>query len=220
MLMQAIHSKPLKNRFRLYTLGTCLLLGSYISVIQAEEKTFFRIENEAGRVQLKSTITPAEAKKGYAIVTVDGRIIEEVQPELTPEAFEKLSDELKQKAANEKRKHAEREYNISLLLRYSTLDDLESERKRKLSEFDTRISILRSNLIGLKETLGTQQEKAANIERSGYAVPDSLNQNLKDLETELNEAEAAIKSRQNEKQLVDEQYDADAKRLSSLIKHR
>ena len=102
-------------------------------------------------------------------------------------------------------------------LRYSSIDDLEAERRRKLSEFDVRISILRSNLAGLKEKLDIQQARAANIERSGRSVPDYINSNINELENEMREAESSIKAREQEKQLVDQKFSVDAERLGKLI---
>lgn len=182
----------------------------------AQEPTYYRITNESGKVELKATLTPEEAKRGYSIVTPGGKVIKEVAPQLTEEEY--AAQSFAKRAAEQARleQEARQAYDEALLLRYSNVDDLLAEKKRKLSEFDIRISILYSNLAGLKEKLDIQQGRAANIERRGSEVPDSIVTNIEDLESEMRELEATIKLRQAEKENVSEKYDRDAMRLEAL----
>ncbi|MDB4453204.1 hypothetical protein N9145_03375, partial [bacterium] len=137
---------------------------------------------------------------------------------LSDEEYAQLSETIKTEHDERERLQKERLYDESLLLRYSAVMDLEAEQKRKLSEFDLRISILRSNLYSLKEKMLTQQALAANIERRGIVVPTKLNDNIADIEAEMKDAEISIAARTSEKALVDKQYDEDAKRLAALLK--
>ena len=178
---------------------------------------YYRVVNDTGAIELKSSITPAEAKRGYAIVTLGGHIIKEVPAELSDEEYALLSDERKaqeDKAQQEKEAH---EYNESLLLRYSTINDLNAERQRKLTEFDVRISILRSNMISLKDQVERQQSRAANIERTGREVPVVIQNNILELEQKLNEADASLKAMKNEKESVNQRYASDIARFSQLV---
>lgn len=195
----------------------CLLALLSVAAI-GQTNTFFRVINEHGVVELKSTITPLEAKRGYSIVSLGGNVVKEVAPELSDEEYAQLSEEMKAQREFEERKKQAQLYDESLLLRYSSVIDLQAERKRKLSEFDVRISILRNNLYSLKDKAVTQQASAANIERQGVTVPIQLAHNIADLESEMKEAETAIAARIIEKQKIAEKYDADAVRLAELLK--
>ncbi|MGB5326223.1 MAG: hypothetical protein WBN40_12470 [Pseudomonadales bacterium] len=197
-------------------LAVALLCGS-AAISVADGNTFFRVINQQGVVELKATITPEEAKRGYSIVTLGGYVVKEVAPELTDEEYARLSAAQKEQRDAEERKLQEQLYDESLLLRYSSVVDLEAERERKLSEFDVRISILRNNLYSLKEKAVTQQTAAADLERRGVEVPEQLSENIADLEAEMKESEAAIVARIEEKRLVGEKYDADSARLSRLL---
>ncbi len=190
-----------------------LLLPGYSEA----EPTYFRVVSESGNVELKATITPEEAKRGYKIVTLGGHVLKEVAPELTTEEYLAKSDELREAERLRLEKEMQQAYDEALLLRYSAVDDLMAEKKRKLSEFDIRISILHSNLAGLKEKLDKQQARAARIERAERTVPEALLQNIADIETEMLEAEATIRLRQREKAEVENKYDSDAARLAQLI---
>ena len=207
---------------RLWALTLAILVAPVVSSSPTDadhhSKTFFRIVNEQGGVELKANITPEEAKRGYSVVTLGGIVVKTVAAELSDEEYAQLSETIKTERDERERLQKERLYDESLLLRYSAVIDLKAEQKRKLSEFDLRISILSSNLYSLKEKMLTQQALAANIERRGIVVPTKLNDNIADIEAKMKDAEISIAARTSEKALVDKRYDEDAKRLAALLK--
>lgn len=187
----------------LTTLTLVLIMALTLSNIShSQEPAYYRVINERGTVELKSSVTPAEVKRGYAIVTLGGHIIKEVPAELNDEEYALLSDELKARELKTQQENDSREQNESLLLRYSSVEDLTAERNRKLAGFDVRISILRSNMMSLKDQVERQQSRAADIERTGREVPLVIRNNIEELEQKLNEANASLKSMQEEKDTV------------------
>lgn len=197
---------------------TGIVAGSLSFAVHGQEQRFYRFTNKDGVVVMKSSITAEEAELGYSIVSVSGRVIETVAPMLSDEEYEKLSEERKQELEKERRADEEKAYNESLMLRYSTLEDLEAEKARKLAEFDVRISILRGNMASLKSQVERQQEVAANIERRGSEVPAVIQNNILDLQQKVRDAERSLISRQQEKVAVDKRYAEDAKKFEMLIK--
>jgi|SaaInlStandDraft_1057018.scaffolds.fasta_scaffold03636_2 predicted RNase H-like nuclease (RuvC/YqgF family) len=191
---------------------------SLVNVSYAQELTYYRVINEKGTMELKSALTPAEVKRGYAIVTLSGHIVKEVPAELNDEEYAQLSDERKAHDLKTQQENESRLKNESLLLRYSNVEDLTSERKRKLAEFDVRISILRSNMMSLKDQVERQQSRAANIERTGREVPAVIRNNIDELEQKLNEANTSLKSMKTEKESVAERYSLDITLFNQLIK--
>jgi hypothetical protein len=191
---------------------------SLVNVSYAQELTYYRVINEKGTMELKSALTPAEVKRGYAIVTLSGHIVKEVPAELNDEEYAQLSDERKAHDLKTQQENESRLKNESLLLRYSNVEDLTSERKRKLAEFDVRISILRSNMMSLKDQVERQPSRAANIERTGREVPAVIRNNIDELEQKLNEANTSLKSMKTEKESVAERYSLDITLFNQLIK--
>ena len=194
---------------------TALVLG--LLSVNSQASNYFRIINESGHTEIKETITPDEARRGYQIVSESGRIVETVEPELSAEDFAALSEAEQQARLAMERKEEEAQYNLSLLLKYSSVDDLEAERKRKLGEFDINISILNGNLTVLRENAERQRARAAAIEREGQAVPEKLLSHIAEIEKEMNETLASIKTRQAEKLKVSKHYDSDAVKLTKLL---
>lgn len=204
---------------RLTTFTLVFFIALTLSHIShGQEPTFYRVINERGTVELKSSVTPTEVKRGYAIVTLGGHIIKEVPAELNDEEYALRNDELKARELKTQQENDSREQNESLLLRYSSVDDLTAERNRKLAEFDVRISILRSNMMSLKDQVERQQSRAADIERTGRVVPIVIRNNIEELEQKLNEANASLKSMQEEKETVAHRYAVDITRFSQLMK--
>lgn len=205
----------LTGKSRVTPVVTALVLG--LLSVNSQASNYFRIINESGHTEIKETITPDEARRGYQIVSESGRIVETVEPELSAEDFAALSEAEQQARLAMERKEEEAQYNLSLLLKYSSVDDLEAERKRKLGEFDINISILNGNLTVLRENAERQRARAAAIEREGQAVPEKLLSHIAEIEKEMNETLASIKTRQAEKLKVSKHYDSDAVKLTKLL---
>jgi hypothetical protein len=207
-----------KQRYKLSCTGfiaiICLLtLGS--NAVFANK--LYKIINERGNVELKATLSAQEAKRGYSVLSPDGQLIETVAPELSAEEYAALSKERRAALNSEQREKEEQAYNESLLLRYSNVDDLYAEQRRKLQELDIRVSILINNRAALREKIEAQQATAANYERRNVKVPEVLEQNIVQLESEIKETDAEIKLRKIEKAQTSERYAADAERLTELI---
>ncbi len=196
---------------------TSLLMAS---LAVAQTNTYYRVVNDNGNIELKSTLSAAEAKRGYAIVSLGGNVIKEVPAELTDEEYAKLSHELRLREQKEAEEKANREYNESLMLKYSNLDDIEAERSRKLAEFDVRVSILRSNMMSLKDQVERQQARAADIERGGREVPEVIRNNILELEEKLSEAEGSLITMQDERVVVEDRYAKDLERFTQLMGDR
>lgn len=190
------------------------------SLAVAQTNTYYRVVNDNGNIELKSTLSAAEAKRGYAIVSLGGNVIKEVPAELTDEEYAKLSHELRLREQKEAEEKANREYNESLMLKYSNLDDIEAERSRKLAEFDVRVSILRSNMMSLKDQVERQQARAADIERGGREVPEVIRNNILELEEKLSEAEGSLITMQDERVVVEDRYAKDLERFTQLMGDR
>lgn len=201
---------------RLILISCALLMLSAKSA--AENGTLYKIINASGNVELKANITSAEAKRGYSVITTGGRLVKEVLPELSEQEYADMSSERRNALEAEKRAQQQQAYDESLLLRYSNVDDLKAEWRRKLQEFDIRISILKNNRAALRNKIETQQASAANLERRNMAVPELLETNILELETEMKEADAEITFRYQEKNNIDERYSNDEERLSALLK--
>lgn len=193
------------------------LLALALAAPASAERTYYRFKNADGVVVMKSKLTAQEAKEGYSIVNIHGQVIETVEPEMSAEAWASLSDERKRELEAKEAAEEQRAYDESLLLRYSSVEDLEAEQRRKLAEFDVRISILRGNMASLKDQMDRQQAVAADMERQGRKIPSVIRGNIEDLQEKVRDAEQALASRRHEKDSVDQRYMHDVERFNWLV---
>jgi len=165
----------------------------------------YRYIDENGVKVINSAIPPEHVKRGYEIVTVAGDVLEVVPPAMTEEEIR----------AKEKEAELE-EWNERLLKRYTTVEDIEAAKQRKLAEFAASMSILEGNASNISAQIDNVQGRAADIERSGREVPAVIIDNLSALKTELKETERLIKLREADKVELEKRFDQDIEHFAKI----
>ena len=196
---------------RLTLAATALLLP--LTGLSAD---FYRYTNDQGVTVVDDHVPPEYVKKGYEVVNEKGVVVKVVPRELTPEERE-VADALK---LQEERALAEqqrlKEWDESLLMRYSTTEDIEAAKERALMDLRIRVSILKSNKRSLKQQVENYQSEAAEMERMGREVDVARLGKIEDLQSEIAMTDRAIADRQSEIEAVSSAYDADIERFSML----
>ena len=178
-----------------------------------EGPVYYRYRNAEGVTVINSQIPPEFVRNGYQVVNAQGVVLKEV-PRALSEAERAQQSEVQRQA----REQAEqRRRDEALLLRYSTLEDLAAARKRTLSEFDVRISILQGNILAGKQQVERELARAADLQRSGRQASPEMLKAIDALRREIAENEANIAQQQQEKLRATESYDRDAGRLQLLL---
>ncbi len=157
------------------------------------------------------------ASKGYQVINEEGIVLRIVPRELTSEELEKLS--LAQQIEQVKLAENERlrQWDETLLLRYSTIEDIEAARDRALSDLRIRVSILKSNTRFLKQQIESYQTNAADIERNGGTVDVSRLAAIDDLQSEVAATERSITDREAEVVRAQEKFQLDIDRFQMLL---
>lgn len=176
-------------------------------------KTFYRYRNDRGVLVIDDNVPPELAKNGYDLVTINGTVIETVAPALTEEQIA---------AKEQERLRAEeaariREWEVSLLRRYRSTAEIEAARDRVLSEFQNQIEILRGNLNSQRAQIEVQQQRAADLERRGRPVYESILNNISALQKEMQTTEDTIALRQKEIANVRAEFDADIAQFKKMM---
>ena len=121
--------------------------------------------------------------------------------------------------ARVRRAQVQRKYDQSLLLRYSSVDEIAEARDRALHQIDMRIDILHNNLNSVKQQIEAQQAKAADFERDGRTVPTTLARYIEDLKQEIVHAESRIRQRRKDRVDTADAYARDIDRFRQLTKN-
>ncbi|MDF3932472.1 DUF4124 domain-containing protein [Pseudomonas citronellolis] len=144
--------------------------------------------------------------KGYEVLNEQGRVIRVVPPAPTAE-------ELKQRKAAA----AQASSDAQLLRLYTSVEDVDRARERKMSELDGLSSVARGNLQSLKTQQGNLQAQAADAERAGRQVPQQLIDQLGNLKDEEQRLTSDIAHYQQLRVQAAAAFDADRARLAQLL---
>jgi polyhydroxyalkanoate synthesis regulator phasin len=201
-----------------HSLALLLFLGLFVGQADSRAADYlYRYINDEGVTVINYSIPPQFVHKGYEILNRDGSVHKVVPRSLTDaEMADRSSKAYQDKVAAEEAERL-RKWDESLLLRYSSIEDIEAARERSLSELRIRISILRSNVRSLKNQVQNNQARAADIERSGGTVPVELVSVIDGLQSEIGETERSIKERLREIEVVDQGFQRDIDRFALLL---
>ena len=184
--------------------------------VAAAAADFYRYTNDQGVFVVDDHVPPEHVKKGYEVVNEKGVVIRVVPRELTPEEQEVADAEKLQAERAKAEQQRLKEWDESLLMRYSTIEDIEAAKKRALMDLHIRVSILKSNKRSLKQQVENYQAEAAEMERMGREVDVARLSKIEDLQSEMATTDRAIVDRENEIEAVSAAYDADIQRFTML----
>lgn len=204
------------TRFNLTKTLLVCVLPLLLAAANTENSVLYRYKDEQGNTVIGYSVPPKYASQGYEVITKDGRLIEVIERQLSAEELANLSDEEKAKRTVEADRQKQIERDESLLLRYSSVDDIEDAREREMRELNIRLSILRGTIAGLKGKMEAEQRRAANIERSGRSVPDAIMKNIAAIRMELQSVTESVDKRKAEIEVVRQAYQADIDRFTYI----
>lgn len=131
----------------------------------------YRYVNDKGITVIdRLGVPPQYIGKGYQVLNDQGRVIREVPPAPT-------AAEIEQRKAEAARASSDQQ----LMRMYTSVEDVDRARDRKLAELDGLTSVAKGNLQSLKMQQANLQARAADQERAGRQVPDDLVAQLNNL---------------------------------------
>lgn len=189
-------------------LSVFLVLGISVNSFAAPER-YYRYTESNGTLVIKNTISPERAALGYKVLDANGRVVETVAAALSRDA-------LTAQAKQTEQERQQREYDISLLQRYSFVSDIVAAEDRQIAQLNTRAAILRGNLNSFRADMEKVYEQAANYEKQNKPIPDQLQTQIKSLEERIAATEQMLNNQQSEIQNVKRDYSRAIERFKEL----
>ncbi len=183
----------------------------------AEAREMYRYTNDKGNTVIDYRVPPEYVANGYEVLNEEGVVLRVVPRELSSEEQALLSNRERQAEAAKAEEDRLRKWDESLLLRYSSVADIEAARERALRDLRIRLSILKGNKRALKQQVQTYQSQAADQERAGQAVDVALLNAIDDLQQQITSTDRSIADRNREIERVAEQYQRDIDRFGQLL---
>jgi hypothetical protein len=185
--------------------GSLLLIMLLPALAGAGE--LYRYLSDKGVVVLdRQGVPPQYIGKGYEVLDDQGRLLRTIPPAPTAEERAKL-DQAKLQATSD----------TQLLRLYSSLEDVDRARERKLTELDAAIAAARGNLQSLRTQQANFQSQAAEQERAGRAVPESVLVQISNLKAEQASRLNDIARFESVRKQADAGFTAERGRLAKLL---
>jgi hypothetical protein len=194
-----------------------LLIVAIATLTQAAiADNLYRYKNELGGTVVDWQVPVEFIAKGYEVLDENGRVIEIVPRQLTAEEMDDqdLIARLKRDAVVEKQRLAE--WDQQLLLRYSTVEDIEAAHQRALSELKIRLSILASNQRSLKARLESYLVRIAEAERRGREASEADLRSIAAIRREIETNAKSITERRLQSEEVTASFEQDKERFAQI----
>jgi hypothetical protein len=195
--------------FALLCLCTSEMLYAQTADKDKKDKVFYRYLDDKGVKAISPTIPPEAIARGYEIIDLSGLVLKSVAPAAT----DPNQAALDRKAAKEQAK-----IDLELRRNYSTPQDIDAAKIRKLQQLHDTVEILEGSLISVRSQLKLNETNAANIERSGKPIPDDVLKNITKLRTQEKDAQQLIQTREQELKQASDKFDKDRERFILITK--
>lgn len=191
--------------------GQLFLSGAALS------QKLYRYSDGQGNIVVDFQVPADRISLGYEVLNSKGMVVDVVPRELTEEELEsqEMTEKLQREAVMEQQRL--RDWDESLMLRYSTIEDIKDAQRRGLGNLEIRLSILRGNRRSLKQEVENYQALAADKERAGDEVEMEWLRKIEDLRREIVNVDKDIAKRQQEIGEISAEYDADIERFRMLL---
>lgn len=199
------------------TIWLVLLFFVLAAVSAAASRNLYRYTNAQGVTVVDYQVPTQYVSTGYEVLNDEGIVLEVVPRALTEEEKKVRNAQQQLEAQAQAEEQRLREWDESLLLRYSTVEDIEAARERALRDLKIRMSILKGNKRSLKQQVENYQAQAADLERSGQEVDVARLSAIEDLQTEIESTDRSIADRSREIDEVSSSYQRDIDRFEMLL---
>lgn len=179
-------------------------------------KKMYRWVDENGETIFSDQVPPEHSQYRRESLNEKGRVVEVTEQAKTKEqqaidnrlrALKKAQEKIiAQQAANDK----------VLLSTFRNLKDMEASLYATLQSLDAQRNMAQGNLKRVENQLETLQKKAAELERNGKKVPQSLLDEIKQTEVQIQAAYAEINKQIEKKNRAKAEFEADIERFKFL----
>ncbi|WP_373873628.1 DUF4124 domain-containing protein [Pseudomonas pseudonitroreducens] len=184
-----------------------MLAGQAAADQAASQVEMYRYVNDKGITVIdRLGVPPQYIGKGYQVLNEQGRVIREVPPAPT-------AAEIEQRKADAARASSDQQ----LMRMYTSVEDVDRARDRKLAELDGLTSVAKGNLQSLKMQQANLQARAADQERAGRQVPDDLVAQLNNLRSDEQRLQQDITRYQQLRVQAVSSFGEDRARVAQLV---
>ena len=205
--------KPIVTRF---SIPIALFVAMLLVSLSTQADNLYRYKNDVGGTVVDWRVPPEFAGRGYEVLNAQGQVVEVVPRQLSSGELQNkdLVKRLQQEATVERARLAK--WDKFLLLRYSTVEDIDAARDRALRDLKIRLSILASNQRTARNRLESVLARVADMERRGDVPLEQDLDAIAALRADIANTGRAIKEREAQVLEVTDSFDEDRSRFIQL----
>jgi hypothetical protein len=205
--------KPVFAKFTIIALAMTFARSEFVFAA----KELYRYTDASGVPVMNDRLPPEAIKNGYEVLNDQGVVVRIVPAQMTPEEVAELDEQAARERAARDAKVVQEQKDQLLLMRYSSISDIEAARERALQSIRIRLSILRSNIRSMVQQVENYQAAAANIERSGGTVDQERMGEIESVRERLASTQRQLSDRELEMEQVKADYQTDIDRFQHLL---
>jgi hypothetical protein len=215
-MLRKRNSDEMTNYQRHICISLLILLPALLSGGEVLAERIFKWVDENGEIQYGDRVPPRYATVERSVINDQGRTIKVYEAAKTPEEKAEAQALAQQRAEEKKLAEQQAVRDHSLLSTYSSEEDMLLARDSKVASVETLIQLTNSRLNSMQKRLNELTNDAAEFERSGKKLPEGLVNQMKNTREQIQQNEAFIKTKQNEKEQITHKFDEDIKRYREL----
>ncbi len=193
-----------------------LLMALCLGLASPVGAEMYRYETKDGKTVMSNTLPREALEQGYEVLNNSGRVIETIPAPPTEEELAERRRERERQERLERERKEQKKRDRQLLRQYSSPDDAVRALHRKLRERFGTVRLKLANINNIEGQIANAQNRAANRERSGREVPDSLRQKMERLRAEKASLLSEIRQEIDAVEATRETYRQKADRLETL----
>ncbi|MGW8309419.1 MAG: DUF4124 domain-containing protein [Thiogranum sp.] len=200
------------------TRNIALVLTALLALpaLTAQAAKLYKWVDENGQVRYGDSIPPQYARKSNETLNGQGIVVDRKAAAKTPEQIAKEERSKAARLEQEKIRRAKLRQDRILLDTFSNEDEMVMTRDGKIEAIEAVIRVTRGRSENIRQRLAKFKQQAANLERAGKPVPDTLKAEIRESHQQMAHNERYIKSRRKQQQQIREQFAHDIERFRKL----
>jgi hypothetical protein len=199
-----------------YWSALALCTSLWLSVPSLHAGKLYKWVDDSGQTRYGDRIPPQYAKKSNETLNKQGVVVGSKAAAKTREQIA-AEQQLAETKAEQERKRQEQTHKDRILLdTFTNEDEMILTRNGKIQAIEAVIRVTESRTEKIKQRLAQHKLRAANLERAGKAVPQKLQQDIREARRQIQYNSDYISNRRKAQQAIREKFELDINRFRKL----
>jgi hypothetical protein len=203
------------SRIRYFSALT-LCTSLWLSAPSLHAGKLYKWVDETGQIRYGDRIPPQYAKKSNQTLNSQGVVVGSKAAAKTSEQLAAEEQLAKVKAEQERKRQKQEHLDRILLDTFTNEDEMILTRDGKIEAIEAVIRVTKSRTEKIKQRLAQWELRAATLERSGKAVPQTLQRDIREARRQIRYNSDYTSNRRKTQQAVRKKFEMDIKRFRML----